>query len=262
MDDKGFTLVELIVVLLLISILSVMAGQGIVAPVVQYIDLSNRAALVNNSESFVRRIQRDIHHALPNSIRVSSDGKSLELLHVVDGGRYLGGSGVNTGRNPLDFSAEDDSFESLTPLQKEPEEGWFVVIYNTSATGNYGNGYIANGNKAEVGSGSTAALIQLKTPFRFPTESPLHRFFIVDSAVSYVCRDGQLQRFVGYDIKPNLSSVPDGMFEPVVDTVSTCQFSYNPGTFQRGGFVSVNFTLEKGKDSVAFYQQFHVFNSP
>ncbi|MDQ7073061.1 MAG: hypothetical protein Q9N32_05720 [Gammaproteobacteria bacterium] len=33
-------------------------------------------------------MQRDIRSALPNSIRISADGKTLELLHTINGGRY------------------------------------------------------------------------------------------------------------------------------------------------------------------------------
>ena len=86
----GFTLIELVVVVVVVSILAAMSTQLITFPVISYLNLKRRTTLVDTADMTLRRMQRDIRRALPNSIRITSvtDGILLEMLHTSDGGRY------------------------------------------------------------------------------------------------------------------------------------------------------------------------------
>lgn len=65
-------------------------------PMEGYVDLKRRAELVDQAEMSLRRMQRDIRTALPNSVRIFDSGKGVEFLHVVDGG----GIGTEWTREP------------------------------------------------------------------------------------------------------------------------------------------------------------------
>jgi len=148
----GFTLVELVVVIVIVGILSALGGQFIVAPVTGYVDLSRRARLVDQAEMALRRMQRDIRHALPNSI--SESGTELSFINTFDGGRYRRYVAADGSGDILDFSAIDDSFDVLGNLRQAPTTDHYIVIYNVTSAD--------TGNRRKVDAGSTVDHLRLE----------------------------------------------------------------------------------------------------
>jgi prepilin-type N-terminal cleavage/methylation domain-containing protein len=68
--QHGFTLVELVVVMMLAGILSGMVSSFISAPMTSYVTLSQRASLMDKAENALSLVTRDVQQALPNSLRV------------------------------------------------------------------------------------------------------------------------------------------------------------------------------------------------
>ena len=256
----GFTLVEMIVVLVVTGIMAALGGMFIVQPIQGFLDLSRRAGLVDGAETALRRMQRDIRQALPNSVRIDPSGQALELLHTVDGGRYRSyGPG-----NGLDFTRIDtDGFEVLGSLHTTPTIGQSIVVYNLSATGASGNAYLGD-NRTGVGAGSAVNLVNLNPPIQFPRSSPFQRFLIVDQPVSYICNltANTLTRYAGYGISATQSSTPGGSPALVARNVSACNFTYQPGTYQRAGLVTLRLQITEDGETVTLLQQIHVENAP
>src|SRR3989338_7274473 len=116
-SSKGFTLVEMIMVITITGIIGGIVAVFLNAPVQQYIDVARRAELTDIADTALRRVGRDLRLALPNSVRVAGtcDGTAtcfLEFLPTKGGARYRAGS----GGDELDFSAADTSFEVLGPM--------------------------------------------------------------------------------------------------------------------------------------------------
>ncbi len=257
-NAAGFTLVELVTVIVVIGILAAMGVAFMTRPIEGYVDLERRAELADTAEQSLRRMQRDIRHALPNSIRVSGGGTRVELLHTVDGGRYRAG-----GADRLDFTLADGRFDVLGQLSAAPTPGHSLVVYNLSGSGASGNAYNAAGtdNRALVGAGSTTNAVVLNPAHRFPRSSPQQRFFIVDEPVTYRCDTGAetLTRHSGYAIAP---APVIGAGDLLARHVTGCVFTYNGGTSQRAGLLSLELTLSDQGESVRLLHQVHVINSP
>lgn len=140
--SAGFTLIEMIMVIILTAILGTVIARIISRPVAGFVDISRRAELVDIAELSLRKMSREIRLALPNSVRLRSNAAtslqvcsasiasvcSVEVLRTLDGGRYrarTGGPGppVCGGGLPadtLDFTASSDCFEVLGNLDNLP----------------------------------------------------------------------------------------------------------------------------------------------
>src|SRR3970040_101022 len=87
---RGFTLIEMIVAIVITGILAAVMAVFLRAPLQAYQDTALRATLTDAADSSLRRMARDLHQALPNSMRVTTAlGVSyLEYLEVRTAGRY------------------------------------------------------------------------------------------------------------------------------------------------------------------------------
>ncbi len=259
--QSGFTLIELIVVIVIVGILSALGGQFIVAPVTGYVDLSRRAKLVDQAEMAMRRMQRDIRHALPNSIRVT--GNYIEMLLTEDGGRYRRYPDPGSGGDILDFSVVDTSFDVLGSLSRQPTAGQQLIVYNVTTAGPSGNAYAAVAdNRASIAGTSTTDRIDLSPAFQFANASPSQRFFVVDGPVTYACESNQLNRYDGYTISPAQPTSGMGTAALVTRGISDCEFTYDPGATQRAGLVTMRLTLEEQGETITLLHQVHVVNAP
>ena len=270
MRAKGFTLIELIVVIVIVGLLSGLITNLITRPVQSYIDLGRRTTLVDVAEMALRRMQRDIRRALPNSIRITGGGTVLEILHTVDGGRYRAAGGVDI----LDFTAtNDNSFEVIGTLQNFSAIDTAndqLVIYNLGSGISQADAYqSSNNNRATLTAASSASNIAFSSK-KFPLSSPQQRFFIVDTPVTFRCdtsavatKNKQLQRYQDYPISVSQPNPPAVSASILANHVSGCVFSYNSGTATRSGLVTLEITLaDEAGESVRLMHQVHVDNIP
>ena len=273
-NKTGFTLIEMIIVILLIGIISGVLFTVLRGPMQAFVDVEKRTRLVDIADTALQRMTREIRLALPNSIRVTGGNTVVEFLRTLDGGRYRakpGGAGPAlcgglVAQDRLNFALAGDCFEVMGSLNNFAlidttgtclaSTSDCLVIYNTGQLN--ANAY-AGDNVADV-TGATANSITFANAPPFPFKSPRQRFFIVDTPVSFVCNGGQINRFDDYPVGGAV-----GAGNLLVNQVSTCSFTYNPGTATRAGLVTLSITIQDttlAGASVTLLQQVHVDNQP
>jgi len=292
--QAGFSLVELIITIILGGIVASMTASILTLPINAYIDTSRRATLSDVAESALRRMQRDIRRALPNSIRISADGQTLELLHIVNGGRYRSSKDANdvncetsssaVNCDILDFSIADTSFDVLGELKNFSDitlNQDQVIIYPLETVGS--NAYNSSENRTGLAATSTARHIGLNPAFQFPFSSPQQRFFIVDTPITYHCdttaaatKDKVLRRYSQYTIQstqPQPTNPTTGTPATPISAgskvdwqanyVARCNFSYNAGSSTRSALVTLELVVtDDAGESIRLLHQVHVDNQP
>ena len=256
--QRGFTLIEAIVVITITAIISAVVATFIRTPIQGYFDSVRRAELTDTADTAVRRIGRDLRLALPNSVRVTTAGSVyyLEFLLTSGGGRYR----TDTPGDPLDFTTAtgDTSFDILGPTV--PGTGT-IAIYNLGIPG--ADAYNGDNTSAVTGISGNNLKISAK---QFPFASPSNRFQIIQTPVSYVCDPaaGTLTRYSGYAISTGQPTSFSGSSSALLArNVSACTFTYNPQVItQRAGLLSATLQLTQSGESVNLYYEAHVSNAP
>jgi MSHA biogenesis protein MshO len=280
---SGFTLVELIIVIVITGILAGMVSIFIKTPIEQYIDIARRAEMTDIADTALRRMGRDIRTAVPNSVRLSSD-KYIEFLPTKAGGRYRANSdgtdtlctdANNKEGDSLSFAEADSCFEIIGSAIDFSLSDYIVMgstqsdaapPYDKTAAG------VLRDYKGVAGVQSTVLI----TPTLFPAFASLEsqRFQVIsgiDQAVTYACENigtvngngvGTLKRYSGYDFNPAQIAPPVGGLNALLaDKISACSITYDNSNI-RNGLVTISLTIAHGGESISLYHEIHVNNLP
>jgi len=270
--ERGFTLVEAIVAILILGISASLIGMFIRVPIETYFDTERRARLTDSADTALRRIARDLRLALPNSVRVTNVGnvQYLEFFQVRFGGRYRTDvTGTGTG-NPLDFGVTDNNGFDVLGTAPSYQAGDYLVIANLGV-GTGADAYAGN-NIVPVTNVTAGGVVQFNA-FRFPVPSPGNRFFIVRERVTYECNPttGLLIRHSGYGMPPAGGAQPTPpagtvaaiLANRVSNRATACTIVYDANVANtRTGIVSMSLTLEEQGEAVTLFHQVHVSNVP
>jgi len=288
---RGFTLVELIIVIALSAVVLVMITAVLRRPLDAFVDQSRRGELVELASLALNRMARDIRLAVPNSVRQSVDGRTLETLNVLNAGRYISN---RAGSEGLRFSADQsgcetangrcDGFQALDQNLDVTGARW-LVVYNLGANsgGNptaganvwaYANpGVITpTGTTFSAAPDTTNRETQISlggaasAGFTFAYPSPQRRFYLADQVIGYRCdpapEGGQLVRYVRRTMTAAAPNTMPADAARVAPYVTDCRIGYQPGTPQRPGLVTLSLTLARDGESITLQQQVKVDNAP
>ena len=283
MREAGFTLVEMVAVMLITGIIAAMIAVFIPGPVVAYMDTVRRAELTEIADTAMRRITRDLRTALPNSVRVVAVGgvTYLEFIPTLGGGRYRQFPTASGSGDVLDFSNADSSFDVLGPVPVYSGQA-SVVIFNL-VPGSISDAYAGNNRAALTSSNASAGLFSsdgaphtMTFPaIQFPAPSPSARFHVAQLPVTYACvpnalapAAGALSRYSGYAFAAAQPAPPAGISPQLLaGHVAECDFDYNEvvasgAPHTRTGVVTLRLRLEEDGESVRLVRQIQVVNAP
>jgi MSHA biogenesis protein MshO len=278
MKNRGFTLVELVIVIVITGILAATLTVFLKPTIDSYFDTRRRADLTDMADTALRRMSQDIRRAVPNSIRWVSAG-CFQLVPTIAGGRYRMESDTvsATASKWVDSAALTTDFDVLSPMASIPvagaANGDWVVIDNQNGDEVYTDP--SPGPRARITAFSTASTAAQKLVYQhritvskqFPPGYDGGRFVIVPNAeqtVFYNRVGTTLYRTVDVFGAVQATSCAKTTGAVVATNVQnfTVVYSSNQGATQQSGFVWMRLELGDPLESVALAYGVHVDNVP
>jgi prepilin-type N-terminal cleavage/methylation domain-containing protein len=256
LTHRGFTLIELVVSIAVSGIVVVFASLFIKTPIDAYLSQSRHAELLDSLGAAWPQMERDIHAALPTSVREMRNGSivALEMMTAVASAHYL--SDPRTA-----------SFTAAGAINPPPGK-YFLSIYN----GTPYNSFLTQMTPASrtltfTPNAANEVTIGVTPLFSFVKDSPVNHLYLVYShPITYLCNEttGTIQRYGEYTLKPAQTSVDTdaklmaagAVRTLVARNITGCNFqalAENPPT--QGQLVTLQITATRDGESVsALYQ--------
>jgi MSHA biogenesis protein MshO len=281
-SNRGFTLIELVVTLVVLAIVSVGITGFISSSTQIFIDASERERLLREGSFAVERINREISAALPNSLRLAGNAgvHCLEFVPIRWSSFYLTLPVIPVSDSEIDIIVmQDIDGNVFTPAAGTD----YAVVYPTSSDNIYSNTSNQRGlitACSDDGDGDCATkddadgVIQLALDGVFLQGSPARRVYIANSATSYCVRNNAIYRhestisetqttfvnggvLMAENLGNQLSSNPN-----VSDSNSTNPFRIVDASLRRNAYIQTQFIFTRDGENITFTQEIHIPNVP
>lgn len=246
--QAGFTLIELVAVIVLLGIISVGVSGYIRSSVEAYKEVTRRDTITQLGRFAVERISREVKAALPGSVRIGSSGgaECLEFVPALASSVYVDAPFPPDGSatfEVVDFAQASDPAISRvaiytlsnTDVYTQPSGGSFVAELNAS-----------NGISTVVTNGLRT--ITLDTANTFPQPSSVaKRIYFIDEPVSFCLSGGSLTRYSGYGYTSSQNEPPSGgqssLLAERLNIAGGQAFTYQQTVQIPNGMVGLDFTF-------------------
>jgi len=281
-SKQGFTLIELVVVIVVLAIVSVGIAGFIRSSSQIFIDTSERERLLRDGSFAVERINRELSTALPNSVRLTGNAgvHCLEFVPVRWSTFYLTLPQAPSIDRTMDIvEMQDIDGNVFTPTLNRT----YAWVYPTSVDDVYSNTseqrrLITDCSDDGDGDCSTNddadGVVQLTLSGTISQASPAQRFFIGASTINYCVRNNSLYRhewalrtaqttftsggvLMANNLANQLSADPNS---PTVN--STNPFRIVDASLRRNGYIQTQFIFTRDAENITFTQEIHVANVP
>lgn len=247
---NGFTLVELIAVIVILSVLATIGTGFVVRATESYQSTQSRALLVNTARLALERVTRELRVSLPFSARVVNNGNCVQFIPVIAGGFYL--DKVPDTANGAPATTGVDA--SPTVVAGIPN---FIVIGAMGAADIYG---ATTGSRAMFsGFVNGRATFPSKV---WERNSPNRRFYLVNNSQAVCVVGTELRLYENINI--NAATFATGnTFSILARNVTLADaFTLQSGAENRNNRVSISLNFSANKETVKYVQGVNIRNVP
>ena len=265
MKQRGFTLIELIITLVVLAILALGVTSYIGIGATMYTDTAQREQLLGQSRFVAERMLRELRNAAPNSVRVQPTIPQIGVINCIEftpiaaSGRYSVAPVLPESHKELVLHLYNWNSNLL---------GKSLLIYPVNPSDYYANSAARISlnatvtNSADITTPANGATVKLTldNAHSFAHHSPQQRFFIVEQPVSYCVANNQIRRLVGHNYSAGLPLAGSGVL--MAEQARRAEFKVLPAVLTRNAVV--NMLLQFGPDGsdMFFNYEVHIPNVP
>lgn len=259
---RGFTLTELIIVMVILAILGIGASSYLGIGAKMYSEASEREQLLSSGRFAAERLVRELRGSTPNSVRIETLAgiHCIEFAPLVSSGLYQQLPIAPDSSNRLQllhFNWQADFIDlpfSVYPVRTTDiytQPGATIVLDVLAAD--------HNTNPATID-------ITLRNNYSFPKGSPEQRFYLLAASPVSYCYNAltqELRRYQGYSYVANQPLPPTSSGILMAKNVRAVAFNAVPASLSRNNVV--NLLLRFGAtnvDDLYFNYEVHIPNVP
>lgn len=250
--QQGFSLIELITVVVILAFVSVIGTSFIISSTESYQTTQTRALLVNTGRAALERMTRQLRVALPQGVRITNGGNCVQFLPIAGGGTYL-----NAVPDQNNGAAASGSI-STSAHQVEFGSAEYLSVGALASNELYGAGPIS---LAPV---SGRSVTQVNFPNKIWERNSLsRRFYLLDNPQAFCLFGGELRFYEDLDITSG--SVATGANYDLLARnaqASGTPFELSSGSEDRNINVTFRIGFFEGAEGVSFDQQVFIRNVP
>lgn len=274
--QQGFTLLEMITVIIILGVMSVGITSFIKIATQSYVNVSERDELISSARFAVERLNREVRSALPNSAREFSfndDGtvvNCLEFVPIITSSAYLNLSkNVPTSTmNVIEFIGND-----LQPYDCD-DCGHHIAIYALSTEDIYvdpsqitGQVFSIDSIDKDIVGNDDVWQMSFGGNVTVENLSPTSRFYVINTPVSYCVDDRDLYRVSNYSLSDGYSAndYPESNTKILMAENVDVSFYVEEATLTRNSIVTTELTFSRSSDSsetIVLNHDIHISNTP
>ncbi|MCP1338716.1 prepilin-type N-terminal cleavage/methylation domain-containing protein [Idiomarina sp. M1R2S28] len=274
MKVKGFTLVELIIVIVLLAVISTFTFRFVGIGAEMYATGASRLQLLEQSRFAVERITRELRNSVPNSARVTNGNQCLEFVPVKAAGTYYDAPFSSSSSASLDFVSLSTGWDEIVDDETSTASLVYplydrLFIYATQAIYIYQDesSFPRRWAKVEDDTTRESALtdLELEPDSYFAQKSPLRRMYVGKPPVRFCVEGTQLIRYSNY----GWENPPDGddgvvISEHLMNSSSgAISFRVINAELMRNNVVHIFLEYQSpNAEPLFFNQKIHIPNAP
>jgi len=273
-NESGFTLLELIVVIIILGVMSVGIAGFISLTTQTYLNVTERDELLSSARFAVERLNREVRNAVPNSLRVKNNTESqcLEFTPIKASTTYID---IPVAPDPTSGEITVVAFEdsSGSPFACSGFCLDYIAVYPLKTSDIYdfnvnsGSGKVTAFKAFSNLPGSIWTIpIRPNPGMVFDEHSPTRRAYVFDYPVSYCVINSELRRYYGHNLTADQTLQPTGGFSLMAENLlfdeNDLPFKVLPATLQRNALVQIKFNFDRDKEVVSFNNDIHITNVP